>query len=460
MDLKLARLRDLRIQMESNTDIGLDLSQAEDLNLDNFTYAGNDETEDLGFFFEERVGNYDYLDLDEEDVQTIPSPDIDASADSELEDVFLDSYQTHARGDGAGNRVSMEHHEYLREAREERGPDAEVVLVEARKAMHAGIRGDRLLEYLASKFDRAHLQAAGPELNSYVIDQHLLGNVILEPELFASCEKLEAFLKDNKVAGTAKFAKTCSDCQDCPLRKKSHCQKFAATLVKELPNDERVFTHYAGLLGEQGKVSRKTAAATQLQARDYREATAALFAIAETAPVLRREVEAAQPNTAVPERRGVAQTPRLALLKTVSNLINEGAHMDKIKEATRTYLGTTPFEAVAQTAMSRRGSMPWSSFGYCDHPLLVDKKARFTLEAGANCGDCVQNYGDHCHLNKRSFTESFVDSSRYAEVPALISADEQMFIDATPRMDVSPSEPSSPELDVHDIGGLDEGFEV
>lgn len=460
MDLKLARLRELRISMESNSDIGLDLSQADDLNMDNFSFAGNEESEDLGFFFEERVGNYDYLDLDEEDLKTIPSPDVDASADAELEEMFLDDYQTHARGDGAGNRVSMEHNEYLREAREEQGPDAGIVIVEARKAMHAGIRGDHLLEYLASKFDKAHLQAAGPELNTFVVDQHLLGNVILEPELFASCEKLEQFLQDNRVAKTAKFAKTCSDCQECPFRKNSHCQKFAATLVRDMPDDERVFKHYAAQLGNEGKLSRKMANATQLKARDFREATAAIFAIAENAPVLRKEAEAVQMNTAVPERRGVAQTPRLALLKTVSKLIDEGAPMDKIKEATRTYLGTTPFEMIAQKAMSKRGSMHWDSFGYCDHPLLVDKKARFKLEAGNNCAGCVHNYGDHCHLNKRTFTESFVDSSRYADTPELISEDERMFIDATPQMDVSPSEPSSPELDVHDIGGLDEGFEV
>lgn len=461
MDLRLGKLRQMRIDLQSNADIGLDLNTAEDLDLQGFSFAGSEEGDDLSRFMQERVGNYDYLDIDEEDLQTIPSPDVDASSDSEVEQILLGDYQKHARGDGAGSRVALEHHEYLREQRQARGPDKERVLIEARKAMMAGVRGDALLHLLAAKFDKPHLQAAAEDLKTYTVDQHLLGNVILEPELFASCQEMEKFLKTRKVAPTAKFAKVCGDCQGCPYRKKSRCSKFATTLVNEMPNDRRVFEHYAGELGQSGKLPRKVASAVQEKTQDYRQATAALFAWVSQAPKTRRESNAVVPNSALPERREVTQTPREVLIKTVGKLLNTGARVDKVKSSTLGYLGKVSFERVAREAMTRRGSMPWASFGSCTHPMLMDREASFTLDAGERCAGCTHNYGDHCHVNKRAFSEPFLpEENRYDEVPELMGEDEEMFLDSTPEMDVSPSESDLPALEPGEVEGLDEGFEV
>ena len=450
----------MRIELQSDLDIGLDLNTAEDMDLANLTFAGSEEGDDLGEFMKERVGNYDYLDIDEDDLQTIPSPDIDASASPDVEEILLEGYQAHARGDGVGSRVALEHHEHLREVRQAHEPDKEIVLVEARKAMMAGIHGDALLYFLASRFDKGHLQVAASDLQTYTVDQHLLGNVILEPELFASCQEMKAFLKDRKFSGTAKLAKSCVSCRGCPSRRKSHCQMFDVTLVKEMPESQKVFSHYVDVLKSSGKLPANVAVLAAKKARNYREATAAIFAWVEKAPSLRREVQGTLPNTARPERREVVQTPREAQIQTVGKLINTGAKVDRIKSSILGYLGKTHFEGVAKEAMSRRGVMPLSSFASCDHPLLMDNKVSFTLDAGPDCGDCVQNYGDHCHVNKRSFTESFVDDSRYADTPDLMGEDETFFQDSTPTMDLTPSISSAPALEAYEVEGLDDGFEI
>lgn len=462
MDLRLGKLRQMRIDLQSDADIGLDLNTAEDLDMGGFSFAGSEEGDDLSGFMQERVGNYDYLDIDEEDLQTIPSPDVDASAVPEVERVLLQDYQKHARGDGSGNRVALEHHEHLREQRQAKAPDKERVLIEARKAMMAGIRGDALLHFLAAKFDKPHLQVAAKDLKTYTVDQHLLGNVILEPELFASCQEMEKFLKTRKVTPTAKFAKVCGDCRNCSYRSKSRCSKFATTLVNEMPNDRRVFEHYAGELGNSGRLPSKVASAVQEKTQDYRQATAALFAwVAQAPSTSRRESSAAVSNFALPERREVSQTPRDALIATVGKLLNTGARVDKVKSATLGYLGKVSFERVAREAMTRRGSMPWASFGSCSHPMLMDREASFTLEAGDRCAGCTHNYGDHCHFCKRAFSEPFLpEENKYDEVPELIGEDEEMFLDSTPEMDLSPSESDLPALELEDFEGLDEGFEV
>jgi len=352
----------------------------------------------------------------------------------------------------------MEHHEHLRETREAAGPDVDELVNYARKAMMAGVRGDDLLRHLADRYDKTHLMAAASELKASTVDQHLLGNVILEPELFASCGEMERFLKENKVAGTAKFAKTCSDCRGCSYRAKSRCQRFATTLVREMPDSPKVFAHYATQLVEAKRLPTKVAKACAQKARDNREATAAIFAWVEMSPKKRREVQSHVPSVGVPERRSVAQNPREAQIQQVAQLINTGAPLSRIKAATFEYLGRTPFERVAREAIQRRGSMPWTSFAKCDHPLLMDKTADFTLDAGEDCTDCVHNYGDHCHMNQKAFTEPFM-ASEEVEIN-FIPEEESFFAGSTPTIDASPSLPNTPALEPYDVEGLDEGFEV
>lgn len=451
----------MRIQLQSDCDIGLDLNTAEDMDLANLTFAGTEEGDDLADFLAEKVGNYDYLDIDEEDLKTIPSPDIDASAVPEVEKALVDGYQTHARGDGAGNRVTLEHHEHLREQRHARGPDKDVVLTVARKAMMGGLRGDALLHFLAARFDKAHLQAAAKDLRSYTVDQHLLGNVILEPELFESCGKMATFLKDRKVAGTAKLVKTCEDCRGCRYRNASYCHAFGATLVKQMPDSPKVFARYVEMLRDAGKLTDDVVEAVQKKARNHREATAAIFAWAEMAPTLRHEVQSAVPSSgAVPERREVKQTPYEAQVRTVGKLINTGARLNRIKSSILGYLGKTSFERVAREAMTRRGAMPLESFGSCDHPMLMDKRAEFELIPGPPCEGCVNNYGTHCRLNQRHFKQQFVEPSKYTETPELMGEDERFFEGSVPTIDATPSVSSVPALEAFDVEGLDEGFEV
>lgn len=460
MDLKFERLRSVRIQMESAADLNLDLNEAKDLDLSQLTFAGSDDGDDLESFLAPRVGNYDYLDIDEEDLKTIPSPDVDASVDPEVEQGLLDGYEKKARGDGAGGRVHAVHQEHLRETRRASGPDVEAVLVTARKAMMAGYRGDDLAEVLAGKFDREHLLAAAEEIQASTVDQHLLGNVILEPELFASCDEMEKFLKMRKTPPTAKLAKTCGECQGCPQRAGSFCKKFGTTLVREMPDAEKVFNHYAKNLQAARLISPKTVEAVKQQAPDFKQGTAALFAWASQSGGGRREAEVAPQVMGVPERRVVVQTPRDAAIRVIEGMNQQGWSWDKIKSATAELLGKTPFGVVAKSVLAKSGEASWQSFGACDHPLLMDRTAKFRLEPGNKCGGCVHNYGTHCAFNQRVFTRSFVDPSRYAATPDLISEDERLFEGVTSSLDVSPSLPSTPSLEASDIGGLDEGFEV
>jgi hypothetical protein len=328
--------------------------------------------------------------------------------------------------------------------------------------MTAGVRGRELLVRLASQFARHDLEAAWPTLRKYSTDQWMLGNVILEPELFASCQEMGGFLKRHPKAAGAMMVKVCSECEGCPYRKQSFCEAFQKPLVKHIPNTPQLLQAY--FLGDH-QSPKVASALTRVALERVPDPIQALAQFLETreaklkgAQAKRAEVQGTVASYNVPEPRTAKGTPRDAVVATIENLVGQGLTVDKIRAHTASYVRASAFNRIWKEATEAKGAVAWTTFGSCDHPLLM-QATRIKLKAGPKCTGCVHNYGDHCNLNKKAFTKSFTVPRPEIDAADIVREEEKPFVGAETELTVEPSMPQVAGCDVEEMGLTDE-FEV
>lgn len=451
MDLKIDRLSPMNITVADDNDLRIDVSKAVDLDMSKTTFSSFDEGVDLGEFMKEKVGNYDYLDIDEEAIHTIPSPDVDASVVPELEAAMMP--ESIGRGQGSTIRSNVVHHEHLRTERKADLPkvDVEGILVAARKLMTAGVRGREVLVRLASLYPQHAMEAAWPTLKTFDTDQWLLGSVILEPELFASCKEMGKFLKDNKVANTSKLVKACSECDGCPYRKQSFCEAFQKSLVTKLPESPKLLQAYLGEDFPASKVATVAGLALKKAGSPLRALAQLIEARSVAARrVVRKQVEATAPSYRIPEPRTSASSPRETVVATLANLVDQGLTVDKIRTHTATYIGTASFDRLWKEATESKGVLAWKTYGICDHPLLM-KSAVVKMVPGPKCAGCTHNYGDRCAVNGKIFTRSFAPPVQVIDAADIVRGEEQPFVGAETELTVEPSTPQVASLEADEV---------
>lgn len=336
----------------------------------------------------------------------------------------------------------------------------DTAVIEARKALHRGVRGAALNQFLEDRYPEAVLKSAYPIIASRAIDEFLVGNVIVEPAMYASCEELARELRHGH-SPTAKFAAALEDCSGCPKRTGSHCNLFKKTLVSEVPNDQRVFAHYRDMLSNQGLIGGEIVKAAS-SVQDYRLAIAAIFAEAHKNTQKRKatrktySTDVTYSPDAAPQRR--SSTPRTAVLSRMESMLEKGYTVDQIRSAS-SLLGKTAFSDSFLKVANRFEAIPWETFGNCNHPFLLDKRGSFLLEKGSKCEGCVHNRVSGCALNKKSFADVELEVAEFSE--ATLSGYQEHFstFDETPDLTVEANDEGLPGLDATQITGLGK-FEV
>lgn len=440
----------------SSDDLGMDISRAEDYSMGEISFTASVESPELDVLrVEEGAGD---LTLGFED---------GVEADDDLVAIWNEKPE--------GKTSSVLSYSYDREAiayereSEKRADQQKKIfrqsvdsaIIEARKSIVKGIRGASLVEHLKASFSRPVLKVAFDVLSSRAIDQFLLGNVIVEPEMYASCDELSLVLSHG-YARSSKFAKAIEDCKTCPKRTSSTCNLFGKTLVDEVPNDRKVFAFYRKKLADLGLIDEEIARIAS-STPDYRLALATLFLEADKG-AKRSQIERREYSTdktyspyAAPERR-VAKTPRQAVLNKMESMVESGETVATIRSAS-SLLGKSAFSDAFITVANRFEAIPWETFGSCDHPLLMDKRGSFELERGPKCSGCVYDGTTACSLNKKSFVD-VTPEVRGTSLDTMEGYQEHFaMFDVDPDLEVTASEDGVEGIDATQISGLG-SFEV
>jgi len=117
-----------------------------------------------------------------------------------------------------------------------------------KRQMMSGKQGSALVEAINKYASPEVIRSAFKYLSAFKDDYGLLGNVYVDPEVFAKCADGAKFL--DKRAKTARYVKKMSKCDGCFFNNCGNCQIYKRAVASEIPYDGKTFSFYANHLSK------------------------------------------------------------------------------------------------------------------------------------------------------------------------------------------------------------------
>ena len=200
-----------------------------------------------------RLVNLDWLDIDPKDYENLPFNDIPPYiAIPKLEEAWSNVEDTNL------NLVPNSDLNFNYEKPDSK-KDVEDLLAFTKKQMMSGKKGNSLVEILKERSTPELIKKAYSRLKELSLEQGLLGNVYIDPTVFARCEEGSNFV--SKKTKTARFVKAMDKCSNCCFNKKGRCDVYKKNIASQINYDAEMLDfysrHFSNLNGQKITLSSK-----------------------------------------------------------------------------------------------------------------------------------------------------------------------------------------------------------